>query len=243
MTAADAPTIGAVIIVSHESAMLGRVVNRIEKMSVAPAANPPRNEVVAELPVLSDARFVCREPLYVSLLWRIAPALCAAALAGWVLAASALPRPLAALLLGVAGLALVAAMRRRGGAIDFAADCSGIFFAAPSAAAPRWLFVPWANVTAIGVQWLLEESGRKGLALTLRVSAHERRQFFARSVWRDAGPAGDGDALRVAYPGVLGSPYRLAATLRALQSRRRVPAGGEGERLAACGNKTVTTPA
>lgn len=211
--------------------------------SAAPATNSPRNEIVAELPALSDARYVCREPLYVSLLWRTLLALCAAALAGWALAAAALPRSLAALLLCVAGLALVAAIRRRGGAIHFAGDCSGIFFAAPPAAAPRWLFVPWANVTAIGVQWLLEESGRKGLVLTLRVSANERRQFFARSVWRDAGPVADGETLRVAYPGALGSPYRLAATLRALQSQHRTPVGGEGESPTTCGNETVTTPA
>ena len=209
----------------------------------APATNPPCNEIVAELPALGDTRFVCREPLYVSLLWRTLLVLCAAVLAGWALTAPVLPRPLAALLLLVAGLALVAAIRRRSGSIHFAGDCSGIFFAAPPAAAPRWLFVPWANVTAIGVQWLLEESGRKGLALTLRVSTHERRQFFARSVWRDAGPADDGDTLRVAYPGALGSPYRLAATLRALQSRRCAPAGGEREGRTRCGNETVTTAA
>lgn len=213
-------------------------------MSVAPAANPPRNEILAELPALSAAHFVCREPLYVGLLRRGLLTLGAAGLAAWTLAMPALPRPLAALLLVVAGLATVAAIRLRGGAIHFVGDCSGIFFAAPPAAGrateQRWLAVPWSNISAIDVQLLLEESGRKGLALSLRVCAHERHQFFARSVWRAAGPASDADSLRVAYPCVLNSPYRLAATLRALQSRRCGLVDSEPDLP---GNETVTTPA
>jgi hypothetical protein len=209
-------------------------------MSAATAANPPRNEILPELPALSDARFVCREPRYVGLLRRGLLALGAAGLACWTLAAPTVSAPLAALLLLVAGLAMIAAIRLHSGAVHFVGDCSGIFFAAPPAGAQRWLFVPWANVTAIGVQWLLEESGRKGLTLSLRLSAHERRLFFARSVWRDVGPATDGDTLRVAYPGLLGSPDRLAATLRGLRSRYRWPVDGEPDLP---GNETVITSA
>lgn len=207
----------------------------------APTATPPRNEIVAELPASRDARFVCREPLYVSLFWRALLALCAGALAGWALAVPALPRSLAVLLLLGAGLAAIAAIRLRSGAIHFAGDRSGLFFAAPrTGAAQRWLFVPWSNISRIGVQLLLDESGRKGLALSLRVSAHERRLFFARSVWRDAGLAVDGDSIRVAYPALLNSPYRLAAALRSLQNRHCRPVDGEP---VAHGNETVTTPA
>ena len=215
-------------------------------MSSVHAGGRRRNEILAELPALSDARFVCREPLYVGLLRRGLLVLGAAGLAAWALALPALPRPLVALLLLVAGLAMVAAIRLRSGAIHFVGDCSGIFFAAApgvrSATAQRWLFVPWSNISGIGVQLLLEESGsRKGLALNLRINAHERRLFFARSVWRDANAgAADGDSIRLAYPAALNSSYRLAATLRGLQNRCRWPVDGEPDLP---GNETVITSA
>ena len=218
-------------------------------MSSVHAGGRRRNEILAELPALSDARFVCREPLYVGLLRRGLLALGAVGLACWALAAPAISAPLAALLLLVAGLAMVAAVRLRSGAVHFVGDCSGIFFAAApgvrSATAQRWLFVPWSNISGIGVQLLLEESGsRKGLALSLRVSAHERRLFFARSVWREAlvgSAVDDGGSVRVAYPGVFNSSYRLAATLRDLQGRRCRVVDGESEGWMARGNETVTT--
>lgn len=211
-------------------------------MSSEPAVGRRRNEILAELPALSAARLICREPFYVSLFWRALLALCAGALACWALAVPALPRPLAVLLLLGAGLAAIAAIRLRSGAIHFAGDRSGLFFAAPrTGAAQRWLFVPWSNISRIGVQLLLDESGRKGLALSLRVSAHERRLFLARSVWRDADASdADGDSIRVAYPGLLNSSYRLAAALRGLQNRHCRPADGEPM---VNGNETVTTPA
>lgn len=215
-------------------------------MSSVHADGPRRNEILAELPALSDARFVCREPRYVGLLRRGLLALGAAGLAAWALAAPAIAAPLAALLLLVAGLATVAAIRARSGAIHFVGDRSGIFFAAAPgvrrATAQRWLFVPWSNISGIGVQLLLEESGsRKGLALSLCVSAHERRLFFARSVWRDADAgAADGDSIRIAYPGVFNSSYRLAATLRGLQNRCRWPVDGEPDLP---GHETVITSA
>jgi hypothetical protein len=213
-------------------------------MSSVHASGRRRNEILAELPALSDARFVCREPLYVGLLRRGLLALGAAGLACWALAAPAISAPLAALLLLVAGLAMIAAIRLRSGAVHFVGDCSGIFFAAApgvrSATAQRWLFVPWSNISGIGVQLLLEESGsRKGVVLSLRVNAHEWRLFFARSVWRDAGAA-DGDSIRLAYPAALNSSYRLAATLRGLQSRCRWPVDGEPDLH---GNETVITSA
>ena len=215
-------------------------------MSSVHAGGRRRNEILAELPALSDARFVCREPRYVGLLRRGLLALGAAGLACWALAVPAISAPLAALLLLVAGLAMVAAIRLRSGAIHFVGDCSGIFFAAApgvrSATAQRWLFVPWSNISGIGVQLLLEESGsRKGLALSLRVNAHERRLFFARSVWRDADAgAADGDSIRLAYPAALNSSYRLAATLRGLQNRCCDPVDGEPDLP---GHETVITSA
>ena len=213
-------------------------------MSSVHAGGQRRNETLAELPALSDARFVCREPRYVGLLRRGLLVLCAAGLAGWALAAPAIGASLAALLLLAAGGAMIVAIRLRSGAIHFVGDRSGIFFAAPRAAAPRWLFVPWSNISGIGVQLLLEESGRKGLVLSLRVNANERRQFFARSVWREAlvgSAVADGGSIRVADPGVFNSSYRLAATLRDLQGRRCRVVDGESEGWMARGNETVTT--
>ena len=218
-------------------------------MSSVHAGGQRRNETLAELPALSDARFVCREPRYVGLLRRGLLILSGGGLAYAAFATPTLSWLPAALLAIASGLVVFAAIRQRPGPIHFASDSLGVYF--PSRrraghATPRhWLFVPWSNISGIGVQLLLEESGRKGLVLSLRVSANERRQFFARSVWREAlvgSAVDDGGSVRVAYPGVFNSSYRLAATLRGLQGRRCRPVDGEAEGWMTRGNETVTTP-
>ena len=211
-----------------------------------------RNTVFNELPILSGAHFICREPLYVGLFRRGGCLLVGSGLAYSALSAPAIPWPLAALLSIASGLAMLAAIRQQAAPILFAGDSPGVYF--PSrprfslvgrATAQCWLFVPWSNISAIKVQRLLDESGsRRGVAFSLRVSEEERRRYFPESVRQRPGvssASGAAISIGAAYPGgEAGSPERLAERLRRMQRRASQSAGVS---RTAGGHEAVTTSA
>ncbi len=182
------------------------------------------NIVVDELPSFGAAHYVCAEPRWMT---RLAFGLCL--LFGCALACLALSADgIAAVVILAPGVACaVLAAASRPAPIHYAGDAHGLYFPACRPASvlgrrqPRsWLFVPWAKVSRIGVQPLLDDSGRKGVVLSLRASDAERQLYFPRAVALDRGaaPRGDTDGLiLVGYPGAGKSPYQIVSILCALQ--------------------------
>lgn len=204
-----------------------------------PAAAPKR------LPGLGPARFICREPRYVGALRRAFWAAGAGALAYSALVAAT---PSWFVLLA-SGLAALAAIGQSPGQIHFVCAAKGVFFPARSRAAiagqalpHRWLFIPWSNISTIGVQLLLDESGsRKGVVFSVRASDEERRVYFPGAAMPslDArSQAGNRALIRVGYAGVSRSPQRIAALLRRLQARSTSGGAPRGERTC---HEAVTT--
>lgn len=198
-------------------------------------------------PALRAARFICREPRYVGALRRGFWAVLACGLAGSALLAATTHW---AVLLA-SGLTALVAIRQVPGQIHFACAATGIFFPARQRVAisgqalpHSWLFVPWSKISGISVQLLLDESGRrKGVVFCVCASDEERRLYFAGAAMPSLDvrrPAGDCALIRVGYPGVLRSLYRIAALLRRLQARSITGDGGSSSGAKA-GHEIVTT--
>ena len=196
----------------------------------AGAGGKDRNKVLNELPALGAAHFICREPRYLGSLRRGFWVLLGGGLACSALLAPAIPWPLAVLFWIASGLALLAAIRPAPCSIHFASDAQGLFFPSrqrfatlAQARSPSWLFVPWANVSAIGVQLLLDDSGsRQGVTFSLRACEKERRVYFPGTAIPavDARlPADDRALIGVGYPGASVSLHKIVAQLRALQGQ------------------------
>jgi len=186
-----------------------------------------RNKVLDQCPALSAMHFICREPRYVGALRRGFWGALGSGLACSALLAPTIPWPLAVLLWTASGLALLAAVRQASATIHFASDAQGLYFPSRQrfarcgqTMAQTWLLVPWANVSAISVQLLLDESGRrKGVTFKLRASEEERRVYFPRTVMlgpRASLPAGNHALISVGYPGASMSPEKIVARLRGL---------------------------
>ena len=189
-----------------------------------------RNIVLDDDPALSAAHFICREPRYVGMAWRTFWVVLGCVLAYLALSAPMIAGPLRLVFWITSGLGLVAALRQASGTIHFASDSLGVYFPSRQrlvmvrpATPQRWLFVPWSNVSSIGVQLLLDESGSsKGVTFSLCASAEERRVYFPGAATRGVearSPAGGLALIRVGYPGASGSPDKVVVLLRGLQGR------------------------
>lgn len=131
-------------------------------------------------------------------------------------------------LLFVSALVLLIANRTPTRLIKFASDAQGLYFpsrpkswARAPAKSQTWLFVPWSNVSAIGVQLMLDESGsRKGVTFRIRVSHDEQRDYLSRVLMpnldRHESDTDDGTIL-VGFSTGLTSPHRIVVLMGQFQ--------------------------
>lgn len=131
----------------------------------------------------------------------------------------------------VSGLTIVFAVRSSYASIDFASDEQGVYFPSwqkfritGSVMSQKWLFVPWSNISSIGVQLLLDEWGNtKCVTFGLCANEEEQRVFFsgtARLDFDEGSPSGNRGSILVGYPSAFRSPYKAVAILRSLQRQQ-----------------------
>ena len=159
------------------------------------------NIVIDELPVWRAPHFIGAEPRWMTV---ISSGLClvpGGALAYLAALASAIPAAVVVPLAIASALALLALWFERS-PVDYVADARGVYFPSPRklpmtgrGQARRWLFVPWSNIARIGVQPLLDESGRNGVTFCLCVSDAERRLYFPRAAALDPGGIAQQDGM------------------------------------------------
>jgi hypothetical protein len=189
------------------------------------------NTVLDDYPALAAAQFISGRPRWLDAVSRAVLLLSGGGLAYLATSISTIPSLAALLLWIVSGLAILVAVRPWSASIDYAGDAHGVYFPSRQSFGivgrtkpPTWLFVPWSNVSNIGVQPLLDESGNaKGVTFCLRASDDERRVYFSGTAMLDLderSPIGQRGSILVGYRSAFKSPYKIAATLRSLQRRQ-----------------------
>lgn len=186
------------------------------------------NTVLDGYPVLDPEHFVCGVPAWVAAALRAFFLLSGCALPFLVTGIPGATPATTAFLLAVSGVSILLALRPARPSVRFACDRHGAYFPAlkdlkkRAPATPRkWLLVPWANVQAIKVQLMPDESGVKKLVtLSLRASESERQDFFAEastSTFPTKEPTGEPGSILMAYPSTFKSPYKTVAILSRLR--------------------------
>jgi len=189
------------------------------------------NTVLDEYRVFETAHFIYGEPRWLRLGRRGLFLLSGCGLAYFMTSAATMPFVVTLLLWIVSGLAIVVAVRTPPASIHFASDAQGVYFPseqklriAGPVMAQKWLFVPWSNISSIGVQLLLDEWGNtKCVTFGLRASEDEQRVFFSRTArpgFHEGLPIGNRGSILVGYPSVFRSPYKALAILRNLQRQQ-----------------------
>lgn len=194
------------------------------------------NTVLDEYPALKTVHLIYGEPRWLRLGWRGLLLLSGCGLAYFTTSAATMPIVATLLLWIVSGLAIVVAVRSSSASIHFASDAQGVYF--PSwqklritgpAMSQKWLFVPWSNISSLGVQLSLDECGNtKCVTIGLRASEEEQRVFFkgmAKLDFDEASPIGDSGSILVGFPSAFRSPYKAVTILRDLQRQQTANMG------------------
>jgi hypothetical protein len=189
-------------------------------------ARPGVNSIVDTLPAFDTAHFICAEPRWMTQFTSGVYLLFGCVLAYWAMAASDIVAT-AILAPGIAAAVLAAALSPANSPIHYASDGRGLYFPARRRAwipgrakVQNWLFVPWSNVSRIGVAPLLDDSGKKGVSFCLCASDEHRRLYFSRAAALDGGEKsriGADHSILVGYPGAFKSPDTIVSILYALQ--------------------------
>ena len=189
------------------------------------------NTVLDGYPVLGPEHFVYGVPAWAEAALRGFFLLSGCALAFLVTQIPGTTPATTVFLLAVSGVPIFLALRPVRASVRFACDRHGAYFPSLKGlkkrawATPRkWLLVPWANVQAIKVQLLPDESGVKKLVtFSLRASDDERQAFFAETSASDfetRAPAGKPVSFLVAFPSAFKSPYKTVAILSRFHRRK-----------------------
>jgi len=191
------------------------------------------NTVLDRYPALGDAHFICSEPGWLRIVRRGLFLLSGFGLAYFAISPSTITflAPLLLWLLSV--LAIAVAVRPLSGHIRYVSDSQGVYFPSQQRlwrigpARPKtWLFVPWSNISKVGVQSLLDEWGyTEGVTFCLRASEEERQVYFSETAVPDLdgiSPSGHSHrgSILIGYPSPFISPYKIAAILLRFQHQQ-----------------------
>lgn len=128
---------------------------------------------------------------------------------------------------GIACVVWAVALLPANGSVHYVGNARGLYFPTRRRSwilgrskTQPWLFVPWSNVLRISVAPLLDESGRKGVSFSLRVSDEQRRLYFPRAAvldWGDESRINTACSILVAYPSICKPLHKIVSILCALQ--------------------------
>jgi hypothetical protein len=148
------------------------------------------NSVIRNKPNFEGEYFVYGQPQWLDTAYRAASLLSGIALAWFATTLTSQIGILTQVLFLISVVLILTALSPRSewSAVYFICDQNGLYF--PSGKAQfmfardkdtPWLFVPWANISDIRNQMVLDEAANKqGFALAIIATADERREFLSR---------------------------------------------------------------